>query len=324
MATRYAIGVDVGGTKIVSGVVDCDSGQVVSSAKLASPMQGADALVAAIQQCIAQARAAAPAEVGAAIRSIGVGLAGQVDVPNGILRAGPNLAGGVTNVPMTAPLTQQFGLPIVLGNDVQVAAIGEGMFGSGRGVDLFACVFVGTGIGGALMVSGQRYAGASNTAGEIGHIMVKAGGRLCGCGQLGHLEAYASRTAMVTYMRKQIEEKGRKSVLADALLDTSQRVRSKQLADALAQRDPLVVEALTEGGYYLGLGLVSLVNLWNPRRIVIGGGVVDRIDLLFNLAAQEVKKGALSVPAATVEVVKSSLGDFSGVIGAAVMASATS
>ncbi len=324
MAGRYAIGVDVGGTKIVSGVVDCDSGQVVSSAKLASPLQGADVLVAAIEQAITQARAAAPAEVSAAVRGIGVGLAGQVDVPNGILRLGPNLAGGVTNVPITAPLTQQFGLPIVLGNDVQVAAIGEGAFGSGQGVDLFACVFVGTGIGGALMVGGQRYVGASNTAGEIGHIVVKAGGRLCGCGQQGHLEAYASRTALVTYMRKQIQEKGRKSVLADALLDTSQRVRSKQLADALAQRDPLVVEALTEGGYYLGLGLVSLVNLWNPRRIVIGGGVIDRIDLLFNLAVQEVKKGALPVPAAAVEVVKSSLGDFSGVVGAAMMAESAS
>ena len=318
MAAQYAIGVDVGGTKILAGVVDCASGKVISSAKQASPMQGADALVAAIEQAITQARAAAPPEIGAAVRGIGIGLAGQVDVPNGILRAGPNLAGGVTNVPLT-PLGQKLGLPIMLGNDVQVAAIGEGAFGSGQGVDLFACVFVGTGIGGALMVGGQRYAGATNTAGEIGHIVIKAGGRLCGCGQQGHLEAYASRTAIVTYMRKQIEEKGRKSVLADALADPTQRVRSKQLADALDQRDPLVVEALTEGGYYLGLGLVSLVNLWNPRRIVIGGGVVDRIDLLFNLAAQQVKKGALSVPAATVEIVKSSLGDFSGVVGAAVM-----
>ncbi len=323
MATQYAIGVDVGGTKILAGVVDCASGKVISSAKQASPMQGADALVAAIEQAITQARAAAPPEIGAAVRGIGIGLAGQVDVPNGILRLGPNLAGGVTNVLLTAPLGQKLGLPIVLGNDVQVAAIGEGMFGAGQGVDLFACVFVGTGIGGALMVGGQRYAGATNTAGEIGHIVIKAGGRLCGCGQQGHLEAYASRTAMVTYMRKQIQEKGRKSVLADALADPTQRVRSKQLADALEQRDPLVVEALTEGGYYLGLGLVSLVNLWNPRRIVVGGGVVDRIDLLFNLAAQQVKKGALSVPAAGVEIVKSSLGDFSGVVGAAVMTTPT-
>lgn len=316
---RYAIGMDVGATKIIAGVVDCDSGQVISSSKTASPLTGAEAMMAAIATTIAQVREAAK-EAGDAVSAIGIGLAGQVDVKSGVLLAAPNLGGGVTNVPISAPLGQQFGVPIVLGNDVQVAAIGESAFGAGRGADTFGCVFVGTGIGGALMVNGQRYAGATNTAGEIGHIVIKAGGRLCGCGQPGHLEAYASRTALVTYMRKQVQEKGRKSVLADALNDPSQRIRSKQLADALNQRDPLVVEALTEGGYYLGLGLVSLVNLWNPRRIVIGGGVVYRIDLLFNLAAQEVKKGALAVPAAGVEIVKSSLGDFSGVVGAAVMA----
>ncbi len=319
MSGAYAVGVDVGGTKILSAVVDCDSGEVVSSFKLSSPVQGADALVAAIEQAITQVREAA-GEIGQQADAIGIGLAGQVDVAAGILRSGPNLAGGVTNVTLSQPLGQRFGLPITLGNDVQVAAIGEGAFGAGKGVDLFACVFVGTGIGGALMVNGQRYVGASNTAGEIGHIVIKPGGRLCGCGQQGHLEAYASRSAMVNYMKKQIEEKDRRSVLADALKDESQRVRSKQLAEALAQRDPLVVEALSEGGYYLGLGLVTLVNLWNPRRIVLGGGVVDRIDLLYSLAAQQVKKGALGVPAAAVEVVKSALGDFSGVVGAAMMA----
>ncbi len=323
MAGPYTIGVDVGGTKILAGIIDGSSGAVVSLYKIASPPVGAEPMMEAITEACDQVIKLAPEDVQAQVQAIGLGLAGQVDRENGILLFAPNLGGGVSNVAIRQPLHDRFSLPIVLGNDVEVAALGEASFGAGKGNDNFACVFVGTGIGGALMRNGERVAGATGTAGEIGHIIVKAGGRKCGCGGEGHLEAYASRTAMVLTMKKAVEEKGRRSVLEPILRDPSQRVKSRALFNAIAERDTLVIETMLEGGYYLGLGLISLINLYNPSLIVLGGGVIDRVDLLYTTAVNEAKKGALRVPAQQVQIVKSALGDQSGIVGAAVMAART-
>ncbi len=319
MAGPYTIGVDVGGTKILGGLIDISSGQIINAVKLPSPPIGADAVLAAIGDAIAKIMAEAPADVVSQISGIGMGIAGQVDVATGVLLATPNLGGGLTNVALSAPLQERFGLPIHLGNDVEVAAIGESRFGAGKDIPLFACVFVGTGIGGALMENGVRYRGTSGSAGEIGHIMVRAGGRLCGCGQRGHLEAYASRTAIVAMLHEAVEG-GEKTSLGPLLLDNSQRVKSKPLAEAVAQGDSLVVNTVTQAGLYLGLGLASLINLWNPQRIILGGGVIDRIDLLFKVAAEQAKSAALAAPAAQVDIVRAALGDNSGMVGAALLA----
>lgn len=320
MAGPYTIGVDVGGTKILAGVIDGSSGEVVSLHKIASPPVGAEPMMAAVEEACAAVIAEAPAEVQPLIAAIGLGLAGQVDKPNGVLLYAPNLGGGVNNVDIRRPLFERFGLPVVIGNDVEVAALGEGAFGAGKGNNNFACVFVGTGVGGALMQNGQRWMGATGSAGEIGHVIVKAGGRKCGCGGEGHLEAYASRTAIVNTMKKAVDEKGRRSVLEPILRDPNQRVKSRALYNAIQERDQLVIETMLEAGYYLGQGLITLINLYNPSLIVLGGGVIDRIDLLFTTALNEAKRGALRVPGQQVQIVKTALGDQSGVVGAAVMA----
>jgi glucokinase len=247
MAGRYTVGVDVGGTKILGGLIDCESGQIVNLVKMPSPPVGADAVVGVVEETIAKVLAGAPGDIAKQVSGIGLGVAGQVDPAAGVLRAAPNLGGGLSMVPLREPLQARFHVPIALGNDVEVAAIGENEFGAGKGIALFACVFVGTGIGGALMQNGARYTGAAGSAGEIGHTMVRAGGRVCGCGQRGHLEAYASRTAIVTMLREAVEG-GEKSSLGPLLLDTSQRVKSKPLADAVAHEDPLAVNIMTQAG----------------------------------------------------------------------------
>jgi glucokinase len=319
MAGPYTIGVDVGGTKILGGLIDCGSGAIVSLVKTPSPPLGAQAVVGAVEATIVRVLAEAPGEIARQVQGIGLGVAGQVDPEMGILRAAPNLGGGISEVPLAAPLKQRFGLPVELGNDVEVAAIGESRFGAGKGIALFACVFVGTGVGGALMYHGNRFRGATGTAGEIGHIMVRAGGRLCGCGQRGHLEAYASRTAIVAALREAVEG-GETSSLAPLLLNNMQRVKSKPLAEAVANGDPLTVNIITQAGLHLGLGLASLINLWNPQRIVLGGGVIDRIDRLFQVAADHARSAALAVPGSQVEIVRAALGDNSGMVGAALLA----
>ncbi|MGI8587994.1 MAG: ROK family protein [Chloroflexia bacterium] len=319
MPGPYTVGVDVGGTKILGGLIDCSTGEVISIVKTPSPPTGADPIMAAVEETIAKALAGAPGDVAKQVRGIGLGVAGQVDAAAGILRAAPNLGGGIANVDMAAPISARFGVPVTLGNDVEVGAIGERDFGAGKGIRLFACVFIGTGIGGALMQDGVHYRGASGSAGEIGHTMVRAGGRLCACGQRGHLEAYASRTAIVAMMREAVEE-GEKSSLSGLLLDTTQRVKSKPLSEAVDQGDALAVNTITQAGLHLGLGLASLINLWNPDRIILGGGVIDRIDLLFQVASEQAKSAALAVPAAGVTIVRAALGDNSGMVGAAILA----
>jgi len=318
MSGNYAVGVDVGATKILGGLVDSHSGKVLATVKTSSPATGGDAVLAAIEQTITSLLAEAPKDIAKKVQSIGLGVAGQVDQAQGVLLAAPNLGGGVTNVALAAPLQTRFGVPVKVRNDVEVAAIGESRFGAGRKVPLFACVFVGTGIGGALMQNGLRFEGASGSAGEIGHIMVEAGGRICGCGQRVHLEAYASRTAITAILREEVHG-GAQSSISALLLDPNQRIRSKPLSEAVNSGDPLVVNTMTQAGFYLGVGLASLMNLWNPQRIVLGGGVIDRIDLLFTVAAKEARGAALEVAARGVDIVRAELGDNSGMVGAALL-----
>lgn len=318
MPDRYAVGVDVGATKILCGVVDCATGKVLNHVKLASPTGGGQGVMDSVEEAVARAIEAAPKEAREKVARIGVGLAGQVDPGRGMLLWAPNLGGGVQNVEVEKPLKARFNIPVVIGNDVDAAATGEIYFGAGRGIDLFACIFVGTGIGAALVQNGERYVGASGTAGEIGHMIIRAGGRVCGCGQRGHLEAYSSRTAIVQMLREEVEG-GAISSLSPLLLDTSQRVKSKPLAEAVEQGDELVVTTITQAAHYLGLGLASLINLWSPRRIVLGGGVIDRIDLLFNHAVETARSASLEVSAAACDIVRAELGDFSGLVGAAML-----
>ncbi len=318
MAGPYAIGVDVGGTKILAGVVDCTSGAVIGVSKMPSPV-GATAVVEDVQHAIGEALAAAPDLDRTQVRGIGLAVAGQVDRAHGILLAAPNLGGGLENVDFAGPLTTRYNLPVWLENDVQGAALGEARFGAGRGHHLFACVFVGTGVGGALLIDGERYTGAGGTAGEIGHTMVRAGGRLCGCGQRGHLEAYASRTAIVAMLREGMEL-GQKTMLSEALSTPGHQIKSGMLARAVKTGDKLTIRTLKRSAYFLGLGLASLINLWSPERIVLGGGVIEKLDLLVDIASQTAKAAALQVPAQHVQIVRTGLGDYSGVVGAAMIA----
>ena len=318
MAGPYAIGVDVGGTKILAGVVDCASGEVIGLGKVSSPL-GAAAVLENVRQAIGEALAATPDLDRAALHGIGIAAAGQVDRARGVLLSAPNLGGGIEDVDFAGPLRSHFNLPVWLENDVQGAALGEARFGAGRGHHLFACVFVGTGVGGALLVDGQRYTGAAGSAGEIGHMMIRAGGRLCGCGQRGHLEAYASRTAIVAMLHEGMNL-GRKTMLEEELKTPGQRIKSGMLLRAVKDGDKLTIRSLKRAGYFLGLGLASLINLWSPDRIVLGGGVIEKIDLLVDIAAQTAKAAALPVPAQEVEIVRTGLGDYSGVVGAAMLA----
>lgn len=323
MAT-HALGVDFGGTKVLAAVVDLETGKVVGTGKKKTrPDDGPDALMGRIYETGEAAIREARLGKKDGIVGIGVGIAGQVDARRGMLLGTPNLSQATVELPMAALLTQRFGVPAALRNDVQIAALGEEHFGAGKDAVDFLCVFVGTGVGGAIVRGGELVPGAAGTAGEIGHLVVDAGGRHCGCGGRGHLEAYASRTAITRVLLAELH-RGRSSVLADLVPGSNEEsggtaIRSGVLARAVTGGDELVIETVTEAGRYLGLGLASAINLLNPQRIILGGGVIEAVDLLFQVAASHARQEALPVPGRTVEIVKAGLGDNAGVVGAALL-----
>jgi glucokinase len=315
----YALGIDLGGTKTLAAVIDITTGEVVASArKRTRAEKGQDFVEKRTIELATAAIDAAKLPVDAPIVAIGVGAAGQIDRKAGVVIDAPNL--GVKDFPLGSILGNQFGKTVAVGNDVEVAALGEYLYGAGQGYTNFVCIFVGTGIGAGIVQNGRMYTGLTGTAGEVGHMTLVANGRICGCGSRGCLEAYASRTAITKAIMAEIHH-GRSSVLSeDAALQLKQGetiIRSGLLAQAIAHGDPLVTEIITEAADYLGYGLASVMNLYNPECIILGGGVIEAVDLLFERAVHRARLTALSAPAAKTKILRARLGDFSGVVGAA-------
>ena len=321
----YAVGIDLGGTKTLAAVIDITTGEVIASARKRTRAEKGQEFVAQRTIELAQAAiSAANLPQDAPLVAIGVGAAGQIDRKAGVVVDAPNL--GVKDMHLADILGNQFGKPVRVGNDVEVAALGEYIYGSGRGFNNFVCLFVGTGIGSGIVQNGRLYTGLTGTAGEVGHMVIEAGGRICGCGCRGCLEAYASRTAITKAIMAEIHH-GRSSILAtDAALQMKEGdtiIRSGLLANAIAQGDGLVIEIVTEAADYLGYGLGSVMNFYNPEAILLGGGVIEAIDLLFERAVNRARTTALSAPAVQTKIIRAKLGDFSGVVGAACLGAET-
>jgi len=320
----YELGIDLGGTKILAGVVDVGTGKILSHEKKRTRAKHTagdivDRLILAAKGAIDES-GVNPHE----IERVGIGVAGQIDRENGIVINGPNLA-HMQNMPLAEKVSAALGKPVYLYNDVEAAAAGEAAFGAAKGQPDFVVIFVGTGIGGAIYHDGDPYTGATATAGEIGHTTVDENGRICSCGGLGHLEAYASRTAIVRYILAQMKA-GRQSVLRDVADEIDpddpggSGIRSSALSKALEDGDALTKEALALGADYLAAGLSSVVNFYNPPLIILGGGLVGAIDWFFERVSMRTREKSLMVPRQSLRIEKAALEDFSGIVGAAVLA----
>ncbi len=320
----YALGIDIGGTKTFAAVVNVATGEVVGSERKRTHADRGQNFVSQRTIEVATKAIESSGIDPTKLIAVGAGVAGQIDRKAGVVVDAPNL--GVSNMPIVELLKNQFNLPVAIGNDVEVAARGEYIYGAGHGYTNFICVFVGTGIGSGIVQGGEMYTGLSGTAGEVGHITIDAGGRICGCGARGCLEAYASRTAITKEIMAEIHH-GRRSVLADdaqrQLREGEAIIRSGILAKAIDQKDALVIEVVTEAANYLGYGLSSIMNLYNPQAIILGGGVIEAVDLLFETAVQRARQTALSAPAKKTDIIRAKLGDYSGVVGAACLAAAS-
>ena len=313
--TNYSIGIDLGGTKILAGVVDTETGQVIESSKKRTKKEsGSDIIVQRIIEAAQKAIQKAKIPV-SQISSIGIGAAGQVDREKGILISAPNLE--CYDVDLKSIIENHFKIPVYIGNDVEVATIGEMKFGSGVNYNNFVCVFVGTGIGSGIVQDGKIYRGATGTAGEIGHMIVASDGRLCPCGGHGCLEAYASRTAIEKKILASLK-KGRKSVISE-LIKEGGMIRSKHIKQAIEENDEIVINCIKESAEYLSSGLASIINFYNPQLIILGGGLIEAVDFFYEATVKKAIEKALPTPAANIKIAKTTLKDYSGIVGAALL-----
>jgi glucokinase len=315
--SQLTAGVDLGGTKIQTVVLR--SRAVAGSARIPTPQTGAADVVTAIVGTIRDAlkQAGIP---GAELRGVGIGSPGQIDADAGAVSNSPNLPGFHDRVTLGPLVSRRLrGVPVTLDNDVRVAVLGEFRRGAGRPFRDLLGVFVGTGVGGGLILGGRLREGRG-AAGEIGHTVVKDGGRRCGCGRRGCLEAYAGRGSMERTARRW-RARGRKTVLFDVMKDKGEdRLTSGVIAAALKEDDRMAVRLIDEAVWALGIALVSAQNLLDLEAIIVGGGLGDRLGKPFVAQVAEAMHPHLFVSDRPPAVLGTELGDLSGAVGAAVRA----
>ncbi len=312
------IGMDLGGTKILAAVVDGE-GTIVAEAKLKTKAeQGPDAVIERIAQVARQAAQKAKIDW-PEIRGVGIGAPGPMNPETGVVYHPPNLPGW-DEIALGPRLSEALGVPVGLENDVNLGTLGEHALGAGQGTKDMVGIFVGTGVGGGLILDGKLRSGFRHAAAEVGHMIVMADGPVCGCGKRGCLEALASRTAIERDIRLGLAA-GRESLLAELMGDRG-RLTSGALAEALQRGDPLVSEVIGRAQWYLGLLTASLVNLIDPEMIVFGGGVVEAVGdgFLDPIRVTARQYYIQQADADKVRIVPARLGDYAGVLGAAVLA----
>ena len=296
---KLAIGIDIGGTKI-SLVLGTDKGKILARREILT--RTGNGTRACVKDLIANLRALilrsgiSPKK----ILGIGVGCPGAVNSKKGTLPRSPNLPGWA-GVPLRRFLQTATGLPVFLANDANAAALGEQQFGLGKGCENLIYMTVSTGVGGGLIVKGQLLEGAGSVAGEIGHISIVPEGKKCACGKRGCLEAYASGTAIAGFYR----EKSCKKVRG-----------AKEVGIAAREGDKFAIESYQKAGYYLGIGLANLLNILNPEKVVIGGGVLKSAPKIFwKTMITSTRQHAWSEAFSTTRIVPSKLKGQVGALG---------
>ena len=309
------IGIDVGGTNVKIALVDGDGKIIYSNSVPTYAQMGYEYTVNNIKQAIKDLMKETNTE-SKDIQGIGFDFPGQVDCKTGVVKNAPNIPGWV-NVPIAQMIEDEFHIPTRIDNDVRCAALGELKFGAGRGCENFVCITVGTGIGSGLVINGKVVRGAANAAGEIGHIKLQMeDGPLCGCGDSGCLEAFASGPSIVAMAQEYL--KGGKSAKFRELAGDGE-ITPYIVAKAAEAGDPVAKRIFEKMGYYIGMGLTSVINLLNPEKIIIGGGVAECGDLLLDPIRRTINERAMKVQRESVEIVPAELGNSAGVIGASML-----
>jgi glucokinase len=304
----HYIAVDIGGTQIRAALYPSNSQHPIKIDRTSTrhptgtPLERLVDLIAAIW----------PQEE--KIAAIGVAAPGPLDPFEGVIREAPNIPGWV-DVPLRNHVEKRFGVPVALGNDANLAALGEWKYGAGKGHHHLIYITVSTGIGGGVIIDDQLLLGLNGLAAELGHVTVLPDGPLCGCGQRGHLEALSSGTGIARWVEEQL------SLGAKSSLTCGQPITAKMVGMAAQAGDGLALSAIERAGSYLGLALANYLHIFNPSIIILGGGVSQLGPLLMDPMWVAIKKNALShYYLEHLTITRAALGDEAGLIGALALA----
>ena len=312
----YFVGVDLGGTKILAGVFT-PALKCLGRSKLTTKAErGPEAVLDRIARCVTDAIDECDLSI-KNCKGVGIGAPGAVDFEAGRVIFAPNL--GWKDFPVKKELEKRLDVPVFLENDANIAALGvHERELNGKPRHLIG-IFVGTGIGGGIILDGKLYSGAGHTAGEIGHMILEMDGPKCGCGNKGCFEALASRTAMFNRIQAAVKD-GQKTVLTEMLGDKLENLKSGDLRKAIRRGDKLVDKVVEDAAQYIGIAVSNLANLFNPDVIVLGGGVMDALeDEMFSIITEVAQDYMMPGVDKGLDIITTKLGDDAGITGAAVL-----
>src|SRR5262249_22710154 len=314
--SNIILGIDLGGTKVQSAVLD-DSGKIIGRGRAKTEAWREDEEVF---NTIAEVGWEAVREAAidrSALAAVGIGSPGPLDPDRGYILESSNLK--FRNFPLGPRLSEVFGCRVSVDNDVSSGVYGEFRAGAARGCNDVLGMFIGTGIGGGIVINGELYRGYSKNAAEVGHTIIKAGGPRCGCGARGCLEALASRTAMTKQVRKAINH-GKETHLAKKLKKETDKLSGSDFRDAYDMHDEVVVKVIRRAAKMIGLGVGSMANVLGPQIVVLGGGVIEAMsDEFIDRISHFARKIAVGFKAEALKIVRGELGDDAGVMGAALL-----
>lgn len=315
MSKKYVVGVDLGGTKILTAIADLE-GNIIERVRVETGAdEPAEKVVNRINDTVKEVIDKVDLTIDD-IAKVGVGSPGPLDIEKGIVLFSPNLKWN--NVPIVSLMEEELGLPVLLENDANAAALAEYHFGAGVGTKHMIYMTVSTGIGGGIIVNGEILHGVGSGGGEIGHHTIMPHGPECGCGNHGCLEALASGTALGRY--------GKEAVLADKetlmkeMVDNPEDVDGATVTQAAEKGDKVAQEIVDQVAEYLGIGIANLINIFNPSKLVLGGGVTKAGHLFYDKIIKTVEKRALEAPRKQCQIVFSDIGSDVGVLGAIAVA----
>lgn len=310
-----AFGVDIGGTKIELNIVN-ESGVVLAQKRIPTDVQGG---ASSIIRDIATACKSMNDQSGLKPTATGVGVAGQITAKTGLIRFAPNLRW--KDFPLKDELEKHLSIPVAVTNDVRAAAWGEWLFGAGENVEDVVCIFLGTGVGGAVVSGGRMLTGSNNSAGELGHITLEINGPQCTCGHRGCFEAFAGGWAIAKNARAMVEND---PMAGKAIFELAQsdleKVSAREVLKAAAEGDPLAVSIVDEVLEAIAAASIGIVNAFNPSKLIFGGGLGLALPKLVEYVQEQIEHHALKSSSENLQVVAARLGENAGAIGAATYA----
>lgn len=314
---KYAIGVDLGGTNIVSILMD-EKGKILARDKRATEgSQGRDHVIERIAEGISAvfSHTTLNTQRTTHIIGIGIGTPGLVDMDKGIVYEAPNIPKW-DNVHLAEIYRKKFGIPVFLENDANSAALGEWWIGAGKGTKYMICLTLGTGIGGGIIIDGKVYHGSEGYGGELGHISLSFDGPKCGCGNTGCLEAYASAIAIIRRTKEALK-KNKKNLIYKLIEGDLNKISPAIVTKAAKLGDALAKKIWSDTGFYLGSAIASYANIFNPEIVVLTGGMTGAGDLLFKPMITTVKKRAFKNAVKHLKIRPGKIPDDAGAVGAA-------